>query len=148
MWARSTANMDEETSLMRVLFGSIEAAEDEDSNVIRVENHWMNPYLVHPDSSKRHRWDLIAILLVIYTTFLLPARTAFLWEVRPTQQGGNIRYTGWFPRAVTLHRPLPHPWMLEGGAESGISASRGWLVSGCAPRSSADRHAEQRTRGG
>jgi len=78
------ANMDEEASLMRVLFGSTEAEEDSDTDTIRVEDHWMNPFLVHPDSSMRHRWDLCAIALVIYTTFLLPARTAFLWEMWDT----------------------------------------------------------------
>eukprot|EP00873_Tetraselmis_striata_P006068 jgi/Tetstr1/426332/TSEL_016645.t1 len=36
--------------------------------------------VIHPLSKFRNYWDFIVILLVIYTTLVLPVRTAFLWS--------------------------------------------------------------------
>uniref|UniRef100_A0A061S2C0 Hyperpolarization activated cyclic nucleotide-gated potassium channel 4 n=1 Tax=Tetraselmis sp. GSL018 TaxID=582737 RepID=A0A061S2C0_9CHLO len=36
--------------------------------------------VIHPLSKLRHYWDLLIIAMVMYTTLVLPVRTAFLWH--------------------------------------------------------------------
>ena len=72
-----------QSSLILKLFGTQTQVEEEENND-PLNEFWMNKYVVHPESPLRRNWDMFAILLVVYTVFVLPTRTAFFWQVRQT----------------------------------------------------------------
>lgn len=84
---RRANKRESQVTFLKVLFGTKIQA-DHQEELFKID-HWMNRYLIHPSSLWRRLWDTVAILLVVYTTFVLPARTAFLWEVRSRSQKQN-----------------------------------------------------------
>jgi hypothetical protein len=71
-----------QSNVILKLFGTTKSDRDaEDADTVVSKEHPLNQYVFHPDSNARRNWDMIAIFLVIYTVFVLPTRTAFLWQV-------------------------------------------------------------------
>ena len=55
-----------------------------------------NRNIVMPHSKPRAYWNSMIILLVVYTSLVLPVRTAFLWHDQDVNVAeGSTKLTGW-----------------------------------------------------
>uniref|UniRef100_A0A7S0RFV4 Cyclic nucleotide-binding domain-containing protein n=1 Tax=Pyramimonas obovata TaxID=1411642 RepID=A0A7S0RFV4_9CHLO len=89
-----TADFQKQSSLILKLFGTQTQA-DEEEEYEQTNALWMNKYVVHPESPLRRNWDMFAILLVVYTVFVLPTRTAFFWQKWEDDPDASRKWDGW-----------------------------------------------------
>eukprot|EP00242_Pyramimonas_sp_CCMP2087_P005227 CAMPEP_0198200488 /NCGR_PEP_ID=MMETSP1445-20131203/3492_1 /TAXON_ID=36898 /ORGANISM="Pyramimonas sp., Strain CCMP2087" /LENGTH=764 /DNA_ID=CAMNT_0043870575 /DNA_START=373 /DNA_END=2667 /DNA_ORIENTATION=- len=93
--SRTSQKLHVQSNLILKLFGSNEATDEAQLKTQAVEQHWMNKYVFHPEATARRNWDMIAICLVVYTVFVLPTRTAFLWQKWNENPEDSRKWDSW-----------------------------------------------------
>jgi hypothetical protein len=62
---------------MKFMFGAIDLNDEKNADLVIARHLWQDHRLLPPQSKGRERWEKILILLMLYTSFVIPLRAAF-----------------------------------------------------------------------